>query len=134
MTREELKRMSRTRLLETTMAAFRRCEELEKQLAEARQDAAARQIQIEEAGSLADASVRINGVLEAADAAAEEYLENIRRRQEETEAHCAAMVSRAKEESQAYWDEVYLRIRQYCQTSDSLQGLIEKLPTPEPSL
>ena len=47
-------------------------------LAEARQQLEERRIMTEEAGSIAEAAFRINRVFEAAQAAADQYLENIR--------------------------------------------------------
>lgn len=42
-----------------------------------------RRIELEEAGSIAEASLRLNGVFEAAQKAADQYLENLRRLCEE---------------------------------------------------
>ena len=42
-----------------------------------------RRIELEEAGSIAEASLRLNGVFEAAQQAADQYLENLRRLCEE---------------------------------------------------
>ena len=53
-------------------------ERLQQELAEARQQLEERRIMTEEAGSIAEAALRINRVFEAAQAAADQYLENIR--------------------------------------------------------
>ena len=50
----------------------------QQELAEARQQLEERRIMTEEAGSIAEAALRINRVFEAAQAAADQYLENIR--------------------------------------------------------
>ena len=76
MTDKDLKRLRRDELLEMLIAQSKRTEQLERELEEAR---AALQIFLEEAGSIAEAALRINGVFEAAQAAAQQYLDNIRR-------------------------------------------------------
>jgi len=53
-----------------------RIEELESEIGRMR---ASREIELEEAGSIAEAALRINGVFEAAQRAAEQYLMNVRR-------------------------------------------------------
>lgn len=58
-----------------------RVDELTKQLSD-------RQMQITDAGSIAEAALRLNGVFEAAQKAADEYLENIRQLNEKTELKC----------------------------------------------
>ena len=56
-------------------------------------------IDIEESGSLAEASVKISGVFEAAQNAAERFLENIRLRQEETDRACEERDSESREKA-----------------------------------
>jgi hypothetical protein len=60
-------------------------EALAQELEETKEKLRARTIAIEEAGSLAEASLRLSGVFQAAEEAASLYLENIRRRAEVAE-------------------------------------------------
>lgn len=60
----------------------RKVELLEKQLAEANRKLDDKILTIENAGSLAEAAMRLNGVFEAAQKAADQYLENIRHMQQ----------------------------------------------------
>ena len=53
-----------------------RIRELEEEMAEWKKS---RRIELEKAGSIAEASLRLNGVFEAAQKAADQYLENLRR-------------------------------------------------------
>ncbi len=85
MTDKELKRLSRGELLEMLLIQIEENEGLRKSLADAEAALADRKIQIEEAGSLAEAALRLNQVFEAADQAASQYLENIRRMAEKAE-------------------------------------------------
>ncbi|MDE6934649.1 MAG: hypothetical protein K2P26_03475 [Oscillospiraceae bacterium] len=79
MTDKDLKRLRRDELLEMLIAQSKRTEQLERELEEARTALQSRDIFLEEAGSIAEAALRINGVFEAAQAAAQQYLDNIRR-------------------------------------------------------
>ena len=79
MTDKDLKRLRRDELLEMLIAQSKRTEQLERELEEARAALQSRDIFLEEAGSIAEAALRINGVFEAAQAAAQQYLDNIRR-------------------------------------------------------
>lgn len=79
MTDKDLKRLRRDELLEMLIAQSRKIEELQTELDAVRARLSSRDILIQEAGSIAEAAVRINGVFEAAQAAAEQYLENVRR-------------------------------------------------------
>lgn len=79
MTDKELKRLNRAELLEMLLAQMEENEKLNRQLQEARDALDNRQIAIEQSGTLAEAAMRLNGVFEAADQAARQYLENIER-------------------------------------------------------
>ena len=46
--------------------------------------------------------------------------------EEETKKRCTEMVESAKRESQAYWDEVYKRIRRYNETMESMRKALEE--------
>lgn len=46
----------------------------------------------------------------------------------ETRRRCEEMVKAAKFESQAYWDEVYARIKEYSRAVDSVKEYLNKTP------
>lgn len=80
MNREEksmLKKLSRQDLMEMLVESERHVEQLEKELEETRKQLEDRKIQIENAGSIAEAALKLNGIFEAAQAAADQYLENL---------------------------------------------------------
>lgn len=79
MTDKELKRMSRAELLELLIEQMEENERLRRKLAEANAQLADRQITIERAGSIAKAALELNKVFEAADLAARQYVESVRR-------------------------------------------------------
>ena len=70
MTDKDLKRLRRDELLEMLIAQSKRTDQLQAELDAARAQLASRAIVLEEAGSIAEAALRINGVFEAAQAAA----------------------------------------------------------------
>ena len=84
MTDKELRRLSRRELLEMLVTATEENERLRGELAQARAELESRRILLDKSGSMAEAALRLNGVFEAADRAAQQYLENIRRMAEES--------------------------------------------------
>lgn len=83
MTDKELKRLSRAELLELLLEANRENESLRGRLQKAKELLSSRTIEIENAGSIAEAALALNGVFQAAQQAADQYLENVRRLAEE---------------------------------------------------
>lgn len=83
MTDRELKRLSRTELLEMLLEQVEENERLKMRLDEMQTQLDNKQIMMDKAGSIAEAALQLNGVFEAAEAAAEQYLENVRRLAEE---------------------------------------------------
>ena len=83
MTDKELRRLSRKELLEMLIEQMNENEELKQKLDRAESELKDRNIMIENAGSLAEAALKLNDVFEAADRAAQQYLENVRRMAEE---------------------------------------------------
>ena len=84
MTEKELRRLSRRELLEMLITRTMENERLTEELQQARKELSDRTLIQERAGSMAEAALQLNGVFEAADRAAREYLENIRRMAEES--------------------------------------------------
>lgn len=83
MTDRDLKKLSRADLLELLLEQRKINARLYTELQDAKEKLACREIEIATAGSLAEAALRLNGVFEAADQAAKQYLENVRRMAEE---------------------------------------------------
>ncbi len=83
MTERELRRLSRAELLELLLAQTEENEQLKKRLQAAEAALSDRKIIMERAGTMAEAALQLNGVFEAADRAARQYLENIRRAAQE---------------------------------------------------
>lgn len=79
MTDKELQRLSRAELLEMLLAQTEENERLQAELDDAKRALEDRRIEASRAGSLAEASLKLNGVFEAADKAARQYVENVQR-------------------------------------------------------
>lgn len=75
--KDMLKKLSRQDLLEMLIESEKHVEQLEKELEEAKEQLRNRKIQIEESGSIAEAALKLNRIFEAAQAAADQYLENL---------------------------------------------------------
>ena len=78
MTDKELQKLSRSALLEMLLEQSRENDRLRAQVEKLARQLSDRQFKIDQAGSIAEASMQINQVFESAQAAAEQYLENIR--------------------------------------------------------
>jgi len=73
---KDLKRMGRAELLEILISQIEENERLKRELKECKKELEDRKIKIDNAGSLAEAAVKLNGLFEAADAAVKQYVEN----------------------------------------------------------
>ena len=79
MTDKELKKLKRIELLEMLIEQSKENEELKRQLEEANKKLESREIMLKQSGSIAEAALKLNGVFEAAEKAAKQYLENVKR-------------------------------------------------------
>ena len=106
MTAQELKRLRRSDLLEMLLALRKENEQLREQLEQAQKQLEIRRIKVNNSESLAEAALRLNGIFEAAQAACEQYAENIKLRgqqqEQETRAKCEQMLAQAKKQAEFY--------------------------------
>ena len=78
MTEKELKRLSRAELLELLLEQVEENEALRAEIADLKGQLEDRVIKIEDAGSIAEEALRLNGVFEAAEAAAKQYVDSLK--------------------------------------------------------
>lgn len=108
MTEKDLKKLSRIDLVEMLLEMSKENMRLQGHLEQAEKKISDRMLIIENAGSLADASMQLNRVFEAAQAAADQYLANIQlrdaeqhllyeRMEQETRAKCERLEQSAAE-------------------------------------
>lgn len=100
MTDKELKKLNRAELLELLLVQTREAERLRKRLESAEAALSDQQLKVQKAGDLAHAALEINGVMEAAQAAAQQYLDNIVRMEQETRLQCEKMLEDARKQAQ----------------------------------
>ena len=80
MTEKEMKKFSRANLLEMLLGQMEENRKLKKKIKQMEKELSDRSIAVEESGSIAEAALRLNRVFEAAQQAADQYLENIQKR------------------------------------------------------
>lgn len=140
MTEQELRRLSRSDLLELLLAQRKENEQLRCMLDQAEARLTDRTIQINKAGSLADASLQLSGIFNAAQDACQYYLDNIQQlseRQEaicqqleaETRERCDRMLAEAEFKAQQCWENCSVKIRQLMDSYTGLQQAMEEIPS-----
>lgn len=102
MTDQELRRLSRKDLLELLLVQEKERTALERELAETKAQLEKRNIQIEQAGSIAEAALQLNGVFDAAQAAVQQYQENVMERCRQQEMDCKKKVEETLRRVQAW--------------------------------
>lgn len=134
-TNRELQKLSRKELLELLIAKTRECSVLLEERNEARAKLEERNIRIEQAGSIAEAALQLNRVFEAAEAAAGQYLENVRclsekqkeacaQREEETRLRCENMEAEARRKADDCWKELSRKLEDFCREHEEIRLLL----------
>ena len=135
MTERELRRLSRTDLLELLLAQRKENEQLRCILDETQAQLADRTIKIDNAGSIAEASLQLSGIFTAAQDSCQYYMENIkllserqstvcRQMEEETKEKCDRMVAEAEVKAQQCWENCSVKIRQLVESFEGLQHYV----------
>lgn len=139
MTDKELRRLSRGELLEMLIAQAAENDQLKNRLEQAEAQLRDRKIAINNAGSLAEAALSLNGV----EAAAHQYLENIERISGQQDAICRDMKEQAKQEAaeirqeaqaysekahaeaDAYWKQIVAKAAKLLADQEALREMIQ---------
>lgn len=122
MTDKNLKKLSRTELLEMLLVQTREVERLQAELNSAQQELGQRKLHLEQAGNIAEAALSLSGVFDAAQVAADHYLENMALMEAQTRENCLQMeqrtreacdkmVQKAKKDAEEFWNEIRNEIR-----------------------
>ena len=112
MTEKELKKLNRYQLLEMLIIQTERANELEKKLEQAQEKLDSREVQMTVMGSIAEASLQLSGVFEAAQNAADTYLEAVKERS-------AAMEENARRQAEAILEEARQQARQILRDAEN---------------
>lgn len=160
MTDKELRKLKRADLLSIMLEQSREIEQLRQKLNTAEASLRDKTIKIEQAGSIAEASLQLSGVFEAAQLACQQYTQNIAQlsqkqdaicaqrekesraqaaqiladaekqaaeQRRETEKKCAEMLASAKAQSQAYWDELSVKLNGLMKEHAEMRRLLSVL-------
>lgn len=111
MTDQEVKKLKRVELLEMLIEQSEENERLKAQIAQLEGQLAERRIAMEQAGSIAEASMSLSGVFRTAQDAADRYLESVRQQNAEAEAKSAAMLR----DTEARCNAIRAEIRAKCE-------------------
>ena len=95
MNEKDLRKLSREELLKLLLIQTKEVERLRHELELAQTELADRRVRINNFGNLAEAVMEINGVMAAAQSAANQYLESIMAMEEETRMRCVQMLQAA---------------------------------------
>lgn len=136
MKNKALKRLSRADLLELLIERTRendemkaRIGELEGQLTDANKRLEDRKIAIDNAGSIAEAALQVNGMIDAAQRTASQYIENIERMQREQTQNCLRLESESRARADRMMEETERRCREL--ESETRQRCDEAMRTAE---
>lgn len=136
MTDKELRKLSRVELLEMLFEQSKEVARLREELNNAQEQLKSREILIDEAGSIAEAALQVNGIFDVAQEAADQYLDNIqllsgRQKEickkieqesmqrtmsmiEETKQRCQAMEAQTREKCNQMMKKAEEDSREYC--------------------
>ena len=89
MTEHELKKLGRGQLLEILVRQSKELDRLQEELKAAEDKLADRRIRMEESGSIAEAALKLNGIFEVAQQAADDYLASLRQQGESSRSSLA---------------------------------------------
>lgn len=136
MTERELRRLSRSDLLELLLAQRKENEQLRCILDETQAQLADRNFKIDNAGSIAEASLQLSGVFAAAEESCRNYVENIKQLNErqsvvcqqmeqETKQKCDRMIADAEAKAQQHWENCSAKIRELVNSFEGLQQVMD---------
>ena len=121
MTDQELRRLSRAELLDIIDTLLQQKEQAEQQLAQAQAQLKDKQLRIANAGSIAEAALALNGVFDAAQAAADQYLQGVR----EAEQKAQQIVSTAERQAAEQWKRFQVQAGQLIQAHSELREMFK---------
>jgi len=99
MDKKELGKLSRKELLELMLSQSKEIDRLKEEIASLKEASRSREMLIKRAGTMAEASLLLSGVFEAADLAAKDYLENLKQMEGDVELRRQAILEDARVEA-----------------------------------
>lgn len=101
MTDKELRRLRRDDLLQILINQQKQIDALNAELQRSKEALANRDLAVQESGTLAEAALKMNGVFDAAQSAADEYLAQMRKRADELAAEAEKRLTEAQRQADA---------------------------------
>lgn len=105
---KELRKISRKELLEVLLEQAKKIESLEKELQKTKEELNSKKLVISESGNLAEASLKLSGIFEVAQQAADEYIYNIKE-------NCKKIENATKKECKEYKTKALKEVDLKCQ-------------------
>ena len=128
MTDSEVRRLSRSALLDLLIEETERNHQLEAKIDKLEKQLKSRSIAVSSAGSMADAAMELNRVFSSADKAAEQYLENIRAANQ----RCDEMIAQAKRQAAEIIAEAEAQAKELRGSSSRNRTVVEQATVPKP--
>ena len=123
MTDKEFKRLTRSQLIDIIYQLQIKQKELEEENGKLKAELADKRIRLHQAGNIAEASLAIHKVMEAAQDAAAQYLEEIRIICIETEEKCQRLLEKAQKDA----DDIVAQAKKHHPSSDdALEAIIKE--------
>lgn len=104
--RNSLKKLSRLEILELFLKQSEELEKVKEELRLAKEELEERRIAISEAGSIAEAALKLSGIFEVAQEAANEYLDNVKAQKSIDRLYSSTT---AQEATAKYFEDVVLK-------------------------
>lgn len=142
MTDKELQKLNRRELLEMLIEQTKEVDRLQQELEETKARLESRDLMVNKAGSFAQAAFQINGVVESVEAAARQYLENIKRCSDSQQAKYESVIAEArakadeiiaeaekesklrKADADEYWQQLQMRLDAFYAERKDLRDLL----------
>lgn len=142
MTNKELRKLSRAELLEMLIEQSKEIDRLQDLLSKASEKYESRRLDVDEAGSIAVASLKLNGVFESAQKAADLYVANVQGKadrqmkqceimEQETREKCTQMVDKTKNDAKRYLDEIHSKLCILSSENEDIRLLLSTVKPPE---
>ena len=136
MKQADLRSLSRAELLELLIEQGEELERTKEELQEAQRMLQEKKLALSQAGSIAEASLQVSGIFEAAQAASQQYLENVKHlserqdaiariKERETREKCERMEAEAQLRAQQCWDNCSAKIKQLVDSFEGLQQVMD---------
>ena len=118
MTAKELRKLRRADLLEMLMTQMKENESLKQKMEDLVDQLNSRNILLSNAGSIAEAALRVNGVFQAAQEAGDQYLENLERLEREKQEDYRQLMEKSETECRELREKTELECRQIYQEAE----------------